>query len=1057
MSETIKILRNKKRSIDSADSNTNLPFEAVRTTAPIIDTDIKSTIDLNEQYMVERNSCDEYRLILTIKPYCTNILFNACTEVVRNEGSDSIDVVLPNDNIDSATLNEIKSKIKGKGSRTGDDVNIYDMIRNTEYSKESIGFEYHPGLDIFNNHILRNKTYRVVNDHTGNADTDVFNTIADIMRTSKGVELDRCCRKSAEDVSLQQKHLYDKDDILPFYTGEAITENLKEENGWVGFYNTSTITIKDRNGVDMDINRVINNKGNCEFIDMYPDRTLFSFVPKYNAARNRLEYNWDYVITYAFDSTTTYNEKVGNENAEKEFKVIQDNGVNALATITVEYKVLPNGQNAVFFRSATKHNLHPNDKVYIYFNEDEDSGLWHKSCHTYNVTGIGDINHKNSDYYFYVTDTNLLEEIFCTPYLCDVNIENANTDYGAWEYVRDYFYGVYNPTQIPEFSEDKEYKQGQLTRYNDIVYIAVEVHKGRWDLNDFDLFDDGYFVEYPPYNTEEKNGGLTNIPSEGDKFIIVDDVRYVLYNHDRDLVYDGSVDCEAFIRGIINNAFANNDEYTTNTEVNTSMTGLWSDYISIRFVKTNGVYNCSYYVRKFKQLTASDGGKLNQEQYPLAFSDTIYGDRVVQNVFTDNINVNDVNDNLGRKLSEVFLTIIKTNRGYKKWYGTAIDSSYNSNVYDDEDIEYSHCFGPVTCGFELSMTNNDTLNTRNIRKDFIDTTLININDDMSTIPSNYDVDGCNTDDITADDEWFYGDIVEFCPWTCSETPISDVCFRFNTAQREWGSDFTFKFDEINTDDYDTKGFKVCTYEVVNGVMRPEGYYYKAHYRIPLGELGPVQEASHPYLSVFSVTPVQLDGVYLMVTTNLKHHILTGNGDKILVRDTLSDNTPEWWLDVAYVVDDYTFIMKTISRDNDEYRDWVLLSKNIMDNKYTLRAENLSIPKNAVKLGVNTYVWRDTIKTWDLEASDSEYSKYVFANNALYVDKCFNFYLKRQDPYNTNGLYFDGSNCIIRCITDDSDCESMQALDKWFVGDNVGEGDKAESPYYYNEIQYEDLC
>ena len=301
---------------------------------------------------------------------------------------------------------------------------------------------------------------------------------------------------------MKDKHLYDKDDILPFYTGEAISENLREQDGWFGFYNTSVISAKSVGGKDMDISRVINSKSNCEFIDMYPDRTLFSFIPKYNQHRNRLEYNWDYAITYAFESTTTYHvcENTGNEgckDVEKDFNLIQNGEVNALATITVEYRKLPNGSGAIFFRSAVKHNLKPMDKVYIYFDENEDGYDWHKSCKSYLVSGIGDINHKEQDYYFYITDLDLLEEIFCTPYLCDVNPNQADHTYGAWNYVRDYFYSEYNQDKVPKFNEEKTTKVKQLVKYANQVYIAKQEHTGAWDNTHFEVFDVNCAVEYP--------------------------------------------------------------------------------------------------------------------------------------------------------------------------------------------------------------------------------------------------------------------------------------------------------------------------------------------------------------------------------------------------------------------------------------------------------------------------------------------------------------------------------------------------------------------------------
>ena len=1088
MSENFEIIRNSKMSVDSVDVERSVTFDVDSTHSILNDTDIKSTIDLNAQYIKERNACNDYRLILTIKPYCTNVLFNACTECVINEGSDDMDVVMEDDTIDQRTIERIGNKIKGKNV----DVGIYDMIRNTEYSREGIGFEYHPGLDIFNNHIIRNKSYRIVNDYNKASNRDIFNTIADTMRYANGNILKRCCRTSIEDTTMKEKHLYDKDDILQFYTGDAINENLREQDGWFGFYNTSVISAKTVAGKDMDISRVINSKGNCEFVDMYPDRTLFSFVPKYNPYRNRLEYNWDYVITYAFESTTTYHVCEWNDEScrdvEKDFNLIQNGDVNALATISVQYRKLPNGSGAIFFRSATKHNLKPMDKVYIYFDENEDGVDWHKSCNTYLVSGIGDINHKEQDYYFYVTDLDLLEEIFCTPYLCDINPQQADHTYGAWNYVRDYFYTEYDPSKVPDFNGDKITKVNQLVTYNGHVYIANEEHTGMWDFNHFDIFvPSEHAVEYPdeveipiPDTNPQKykyEGGLTNIPTENDWFIKVKDTdvpsaRYfILCNHDRNIQYDGSTDPFLFIQAIINNAFTNNDKYpdtnasdidaddNTNNDVNQSMLGEFSDYISIRFVKTNGNYDCNYYVRKFKKVPGSNGSTLDSETYQLAFSNTIYGDKVAQSVFTDNINISGLKDNLGRNLTEVFLTIVKTNRGHDKWYNESDeDATGDQNPYNDPDIEYSHCFGNVTCGFDLSKEINDTLNIRMTRGDYYDVTLINPGSSKVTIPNNHEVDGFTTKDIKIDDDWFYGDIVEFCPWTCEETVLSDVCFRFNTAQRDKfeGGDVLFKFDEIQSDDYDDNGFKIYTYNVRNMTYRPEGYYYKAHNRIQLRDLSPVIQGYHPYISVLDATPIQVDGIYILVRCSLKHNLT--NESKVLLRDTTASSTTEWWLDVPYIVNDYSFVMNIVPRSDPNYVDWTAICYYLNNNQYTLRAQNTAIPEKASRLGVNTYLWRNASGILDITNSDSETNEYVFANNSIYIDKCFNFYLKRQDPYNVNGLYFDGSECIIECNGSNcSDALDMTSIDKGFLGDRESMAEKEASDHEYNDPEYEALC
>ena len=1079
-------------SVDDVDVERSVAFNVDSTYSLLNDTDIKATVDISKQYVKERNACDDYRLILTIKPYCTNVLFNACTECVINEGSDDTNVVKGDDIIDARTMDKIRSQIKGKNTL----VNIYDMIRNTEYSKEAIGFDYHPGLDIFNNHIIRNKSYRVVNDYSKASDRDKFNTISDTMRSSDGNVLKRCCRMSIEDTTMKERHLYDKDDIFPFYTGEAINENLREQDGWFGFYNTSVIPAKSMGGKDMDISRVINSKGNCEFVDMYPDRTLFSFVPKYNPHRNRLEYNWDYTITYAYESTTTYHVCEGDEcvDVEKDFHLIQNGDVNALATITVEYRKLPNGSGAVFFRSATKHNLKPMDKVYIYFDENEDGKDWHKSCNTYLVDGIGDINHNNPDYYFYITNLDLLEEIFCTPYLCDIKPQQADHTYGAWNYVRDYFYGEYDPDKVPDFDTNKTIKEKQLVKYNSRVYIAKQEHSGDWDVNHFEIFDtttySEYVVEYPdeiaipiPGTFPPKykyEGGLTNIPTENDWFIKVKDTDvstgkyFILYNHDRNIQYDGSSDAFLFIQAIINNAFTNNDKYpatnsgdididtNTNNDVNTDMLGEFSDYISIRFAKTNGNYDCNYYVRKFKKVPGLNGLTLDKETYQLAFSNTIYGDKVVQSVFTDNINVAGLKDNLGRNLTEVFLTIVKTNKGHEKWYDSDIDDATgDENPYNDPDIEYSHCFGNVTCGFELSQEMDDTLNIRTTRGDYYDITLINPTSSKQTIPNNSVVDGFSTKDIKADNEWFYGDIVEFCPWTCDETVISDVCFRFNTAQRDRTDtgDTLFMFDEISTDDFDVSGFKTATYNVSKMTFRPEGYYHKAHYPIKLRELTPVMQGSHSYISILEAIPIQVDGIYILVRCSLKHNLSANS--KVLLRDTTTSVGTEWWLDVSYIVNEYTFVMNIVPRTDPNYVDWTAICYYLNNNEFTLRAQNPEIPEKAGRLGVNTYLWRDAMDIVDIANTESEVNSYVYSNNAIYIDKCFNFYLKRQDPYNVNGLYFDGSECNIECndeLSDDcSGALKMNTIDKWFLGDKESMAEKSPSDYDYNNPEYKSLC
>ena len=226
------------------------------------------------------------------------------------------------------------------------------MVRNSEYSSEKIGFEYHPGYDFFNNHILRNKSYRIVNPLPKSAPFDKkngFNTMEDFMRLANGSSIQKCNRLEINDTTFAEKHLYDRTDILRMDDGESLAENLREENGWFGFYNTSVIPSKSLDGKILDINRAINNKGNCEFVDMYPDRSLFSFVPKYNEHRNRIEENWKIELTYPFEHTV-------KDDRNKDFYIVQSGNTNALAIASVEYVINQTGVNVLLFRTYTKHN-----------------------------------------------------------------------------------------------------------------------------------------------------------------------------------------------------------------------------------------------------------------------------------------------------------------------------------------------------------------------------------------------------------------------------------------------------------------------------------------------------------------------------------------------------------------------------------------------------------------------------------------------------------------------------------------------------------------------------
>jgi hypothetical protein len=131
--------------------------ELEHTTKKLPITDVSTTIDQYEVYRTEASACNRYRLTLTVKPYCTNVLFNTCTEIVKDEGSANAEVVTDNMSI---TINDARSRSLIGGLTSG--IKRAYMLDNTEYSSEDIGYKYHPGYDIFGNHIIRNLSFRSV-------------------------------------------------------------------------------------------------------------------------------------------------------------------------------------------------------------------------------------------------------------------------------------------------------------------------------------------------------------------------------------------------------------------------------------------------------------------------------------------------------------------------------------------------------------------------------------------------------------------------------------------------------------------------------------------------------------------------------------------------------------------------------------------------------------------------------------------------------------------------------------------------------------------------------
>lgn len=921
-------------SVNSVDKDAFVDVELQHHTKVFPFPSVSNTIDQRELFEQERADSTKYRLILTVNPYCTNVLFNAVTEIVKNEGTDKPNelYIASSDGVFNANAQNVLEKTNT------------DMIRNTEYMNDE--YEYHCGFDIFNNHILRNQSFKIVStisdkshkyrNTIGGVEDKEYNTIRDIMRYADGSEVKLTKRinvKTIEGVKPSKsendaRHLYLKDDILPFIDG--VNANLGEQNGWWGFNNRSSIAScvfneRTKEWDDMKISKVFNGEyfnGDdieeqmaCKFVEMYPDSSLYSFSPKYNRFQNREEQNWDICITYPYENDKGNDRILINcslQEPDEEGNVVF---VNSLLLASYKQTKGTSGQDIILFRSYVKHNLNPGDKFKLFYNKDRsqcDSNFIEIKDRLFEVVNVGNLNGDFLEYYFYINDVNELKQVF----EIDEN-EKIEDNIYTFRFVK-----VIN-------DRDCEYYYRKFRKLPNLRFMKEE---------------------------------LTNEIASNRQYI------------------DGS----------------ENPNY--NSEIES-----FEEYIDINCRKTQ------------------DSGMrpFNREQYPLAFSRTIYNDGNSQIVFTDTIDIDKFTDNLGRPLTELYVTFIKRNKGHDLWY------KKNKTSADLEKIEFSHCFGKVVSGLEIHGEKTDDDYLRNTRRLLQDSTLLT-----------NDNEPLDEDIIFEDDDIFYGDVVELDKYSLKETVLSDVHFRFNTEQREHiftNAELncgTFIYDEIETDDYDRDGFVCNEIEIEDATYRPEGYYHKAHYPIKVREFGSMRQGSNRDIKISSCRPKQANGMFIEVVSSIRSGVTSGSIVYLCDEDetmmipltvnSVQSNVRFLLNPMVYGSENYKTVFEIVEGllysereiqvgevwideyGNENIAEEVGIQKDYGTPKYILRLKNIDIPSYAYKVDVNTYLWRDVLNVGNKDVVDLK--EYPFANGHFYINKEVNFFLKRQDPFNYNKLY-----------------------------------------------------
>ena len=459
-----KILLNKRRSKNSSNTENNISL-SISENNRLMPLDIlDEKINEYERYISEKKASNTYRLSFNITPLCSNVLFNNVSEIVYHEGSD--DCLVFNANGLSGSTKKIDDGIRKYCNYKDfniNNLNRFEAIRDTAFSHADVGgVVYHCGYDIFNNHTLRKKEFNVINKLTNKTGSNkqFFNTLLDYQRDYSGKEIVDYGFQYESTNNKFKKHQYQIDNVLTFE--ESINENLIENNGWVGFINPTTLNIDNyvTNDISISLNKCMNNNKPCEMIDMYPDRSLFSFIPKINKYRqNRVENNWDYCLTYPY-------EKYYNELVEKTVNGVK---VNGLECVIVDDIFTTNNRNQeiidyedtdiITLKTFIKNGFKVNtmlDIVLIGKINGVEEVIRLNNIQRINSLGV---NGRNKEYYFKIYGDELLEHLnkFTKPSETEIRVRKVGENS-----LYEYYFRVFK--RIPNFKNTDVYIDGLIDK-----------------------------------------------------------------------------------------------------------------------------------------------------------------------------------------------------------------------------------------------------------------------------------------------------------------------------------------------------------------------------------------------------------------------------------------------------------------------------------------------------------------------------------------------------------------------------------------------------------------
>jgi hypothetical protein len=240
-----------------------------------------------------------------------------------------------------------------------------------------------------------------------------------------------------------------------------------------------------------------------------------------------------------------------------------------------------------------------------------------------------------------------------------------------------------------------------------------------------------------------------------------------------------------------------------------------------RFKKVVNGVESEYYFRIFEKIATRVSKVIENddyEVYPAAFSENYYRDNISQFVFNEDINVSGLTDNLGRPLSEIYLTIIKR--------------------------DSNSLFSSVSSGIEVPfIAKLNTSNTNTYLKTIPVISKIH-NGGNLPFPSHTPLETnikINSVSNVANKNQYYGDLVEYNKNELIENVLAVVCHRFNTVNRE-STNSTMTYATTKTTPQITKTTTLGP--------RQEGYYYQPHHKYQIREFSSyIEEADSATLDI----------------------------------------------------------------------------------------------------------------------------------------------------------------------------------------------------------------